>query len=240
MGNRNIRRIALGLVAAAMMMGFVGCIENDKSLVIMYNVVPDESCVYQIDPEYIRTRGFLDLNHPIYGTPAEPIYYFFPQIHNFMPTNLSAANSELDAMAIQLSNATISYEWLIGRESLTTYGHGTLLGLEDGQFDIYLSGVVGAADSSGDKPGQFVTHLRLIPPNVGTQLAALAAAAEEFVLGVHITIKGTTLGGVDMESNEFVYPIEFCWGCLSYTCPDGTFPSCQPGQDSNPLDCDST
>jgi hypothetical protein len=195
--------------------------------------------VYKIDPEYIRTRGFLDLNHPIYGTPAEPIYYFFPQIHNYMPTNLSTCNCELDAMAIQLSKATISYEWLIGRESLTTYGHGTLLGLEEGKFDIYLSGVVAAADQSG-APGQFVTHLRLIPPNVGTQLAALATDAEEFVLGVHVTIKGTTLGGVDMESNEFVYPIEFCWGCLSFSCPDGTYPSCQPGQDTNTLDCEES
>jgi len=240
MGNRKIGRFVLVLVAMSIATGFVGCIENDKSLVIIQNVAPDDSCLYQIDPEYIRTRGFLDLNHPNFGTPAEPIYYFFPQIHNYMPTNLSTCNCELDAMAIQLRKATISYEWLIGRDSLETYGYGTLVGLEEGEFDIYLSGTVAAADSSGS-PGQFVTHLRLIPPNVGAQLAALGTDAEEFVLGVHIQIKGTTLGGVDIESNEFVYPIEFCWGCLTTaTCPDGSYPACQPGQDSNPLECDDS
>ena len=237
MGNRIAGRVVLTLVAVAVMTGFIGCIDNDKSLVIMHNVVADDSCIYQIDSEYMRTRGFLDLNHPVFGTPAEPIYYFFPQVHNFMPTNLSTCNCELDAMAIQLKKATISYQWLIGGDSLTPLGHGNLLALEEGTFDIYLSGVVAAADTSG-KPGQFVTHLRLIPPYVGTQLAGLSTDAEEFVLGVHVTIKGTTLGGVDMESNEFVYPIEFCWGCLSYTCPDGTYPSCSPGQDSNPLECE--
>jgi hypothetical protein len=235
--NRIVRRVVLALVAAVVLTGFIGCIDNDKSLVVMYNVVPDESCIHQIDPEYVRTRGFLDLNHPAYGVPAEPIYYFFPQIHNLMPTNLSTCNCELDAMAIQLKKATISYEWLIGRDSLGTLGHSNLLTLEDGTFDIYLSGVVSAASSSGD-PGQFVTHLRLIPPDVGTQLTALSTDAEEFVLGVHVTIKGATLGGLDIESNEFVYPIEFCWGCLSYACPDGTYPSCNPGQDSNPLECE--
>ena len=236
MGYRKIGRFVLVLVAVSIAMGFVGCVENDKSLVIIHNVVPDESCIYKIDPEYIRTRGFLDLNHPFFGTPSEPVYYFFPQIHNYMCTNLNTScNCELDAMAVQLRKATISYEWLIGRESLTTYGHGTLLGLEEGEFDIYLSGTVAAADDSG-KPGQFVTHLRLIPPNVGAQLAALSTDAEEFVLGVHIKIKGTTLGGTDIESNEFVYPIEFCWGCLTATCPDGTYPACQPGQDLNDME----
>ena len=236
MGNWKAGRFGLVVVAAALTMSFVGCIDNNKSLVIMYNVVPGDDCTYQINSEEIRTRGFLDLNHPAYGTPAEPIYYFFPQISNFMPTNLSTCNCELDAMAIQLKKATISYQWLIGRDSLGPLGYNNLLALEDGKFDIYLSGVVAAASTSGD-PGQFVTHLRLIPPDVGTQLAALSTDAEEFVLGVHVTIKGTTLGGVDMESNEFVYPIEFCWGCLSLSCPDGTYPSCNPGQDINSLDC---
>lgn len=240
MGYRKIGRFVLVLVAVSIVTGFVGCVENDRSLVIIHNVVADESCEYQIDPEYIRTRGFLDLNHPVFGTPAEPIYYFFPQIHNYMPTNLSTPNSELDSMAVQLRKATISYAWLIGRESLTTYGVGDLTRLEEGEFDIYLSGTVAAADSSG-KPGQFVTHLRLIPPNVGSQLAALSTDAEEFVLGVHVKIKGTTLGGVDIESNEFVYPIEFCWGCLTATCPDGSYPACHPGQDSNdPAMCEES
>jgi len=239
MSYRKTGRFMLVLAAVGLLTGFVGCIDNDKSLVIMHNVVSDESCTYQIDPDYIRTRGFLDLNHPAFGSPTEPVYYFFPQVHNYMPTNLSTCNCELDAMAIQLKKATISYEWLIGEESLEIYGHGPLLGLEEGSFDIYLSGVVAAADTSGT-PGQFVTHLRLIPPNVGTQLAALSTDAEEFVLGVHVTIKGTTLGGVDMVSNEFVYPIEFCWGCLSETCPDGSYPSCQPGQDDNALECEES
>jgi hypothetical protein len=236
MANRKTGLFVLVLVAMVTTMVFVGCIDNNKSLVIVHNVVLDDECEYKPDPEYIRTRGFLDLNHPAYGTPGEPRYYFFPQVNNYMPTNLSTCNCELDAMAIQLRKATISYEWLIGRGALETL-HPELLSLEEGQIDIYLSGVVAPAGSGGD-PGQFVTHLRLIPPDVGTRLVVLGTEAEEFVLGVHVTIKGTTLGGVDIDSNEFVYPIEFCWDCLNRTCPDGTYPACYPGQDANPLECE--
>ena len=125
-------------------------------------------------------------------------------------------------------------EGLVGDESVVVALSGRVYCYADAS-----SGPIRPGDllTTSGKPGQFVTHLRLIPPNVGSQLAALSTDAEEFVLGVHITIKGTTLGGVDIESNEFIYPIEFCWGCLTATCPDGTYPSCLPGQDANALPC---
>jgi hypothetical protein len=68
----------------------------------------------------------------------------------------------------------------------------------------------------------------------------LASDAEEFVLGVHILLKAKDRNGGDVESNKFRYPIEFCWGCLTASCPDGTYPACFPGQDGNRLGCDQS
>jgi hypothetical protein len=212
-------------------LAFAASGEIDKELAIICHTAPDENCNIQIDSEHCLAKGVLDLNHP--GFYGEPVYYIFPQVHNYMPTG----NGDIDPMAVQLIKASISYEWLAGRDSLTTLGHDDLLALEEGQFDIYLSGVISAADSSGN-PGMLVTHLRIIPPDVGVQLTALGENADDFVLGAHVTISGTSLGGVDKKTNDFVHPIELCWGCLNEVCCADLspyYPACQPGQDDNSL-----
>jgi hypothetical protein len=210
--------------------------EVQAEVVILCHTAMDAQCNIQVDSESCAAKGVLDLNHP--GFFGEPVYIIFPQILNYLP----AAGGDVDPMALQLIKASISYEWLVGRDSLAPLGHQTLLALEEGGFDMYLSGVVSAADGSGN-PGRMVTHLRVIPPDVGVQLTALGEDANDLVLGMHVTIEGTTLGGVDKQTNEFLHPIELCWGCLDEVCCTGLYeyyPSCHPGQDNNsllPCDC---
>lgn len=200
----------------------VGC---GGELVILRNVIPDENCEFHAGSEHFLPRGILDLDHPAYGVPGEPIYYMHPEITG--------------TPGIQLRGATMKYRWLIGRESLTAYGLNVLLGLEEGDLFYPLSGELAFKDEEGNLRA-VVQSIRLIPPNVGAQLAALGSDAEEFVLGVHIVLKGSERDGGDVESNKFIYPIEFCWGCLTVACPDGTYPACYPGQDGNWLDCDQS
>jgi hypothetical protein len=212
-------------------LAFAASGDIEEELAIICHTAPDENCIVQVDTDYCLAKGVLDLNHPAFS--GEPAYYIFPQVHNYMPTG----DGDLDPMAVQLIKASISYEWIVGRDSLTTLGNDNLLILEEGTFDTYMSGVISAADSSGN-PGIFITHLRAIPPDVGVQLTELGENADDFVLGVHVTISGTSLGGVDKKTNDFVHPIELCWGCLSEVCctdPYTYYPACQPGQDDNSL-----
>jgi hypothetical protein len=205
--------------------------EIQEEIAILCHTAMDANCNFQFDPEFCLAKGILDLNHPAFN--GEPVYYLWPHVLNYMLTG----GGDIDPMAVQLVKASISYEWLVGRDSLEPLGHITLLALEEGRFDIYLSGVISAADASGN-PGRIVTHLRVIPPDVGVQLAALGENADDFVLGVHVTISGTSLGGVDKQTNDFVLPIELCWGCLDVVCCAGLYeyyPACHPGQDDNSL-----
>lgn len=181
---------------------------------ILRNTIPDKDCNPSIEPANYLPRGLLDLNHRIFE--MEPVYYMHPQVDN--------------AQGIKLKDAVISYEWLVGRESLTTYGHGTLLGLEEGEFTMPLSGEL------KQLPGSYtsvVPFVQVIPPNVGVALSALYTDAEEFTLGIHLRLRGES-----EESNTFRYPVNFCWGCLDEICCPGEheyFPSCYPGQDVNNL-----
>jgi len=68
---------------------------------------------------------------------------------------------------------------------------------------------------------------------------------DRVVLGLHLRIEGETLGDRTVESNDFIFPITFCSGCLAKTCKDENgndildgdgnpiYPGCRPGQDTN-------
>lgn len=181
---------------------------------ILRNTVPDKDCNPSVNPANFLPRGLLDLNHPIFE--AQPVYYMHPQVAN--------------ANGIRLKEAVISYEWLVGRESLATYGLGVLLGLEEGEFSVPLSGNLQPVPGSTTSVVPFV---EVIPPNVGTHLSMLYMDAKEFTLGIHLRLKGES-----EESNTFLYPLDFCWGCLDEVCCPGEneyYPSCYPGQDINNL-----
>ncbi len=108
------------------------------------------------------------------------------------------------------------------------------------EFSTTASGVIDPAE--GSEPGYGFASVILIPPDVG---------ANEVVATVRVF--GRTLGGEEIESAEFSFPIELCDKCLiqfpgdadnpatpEYDCTpsedDPISTSCAPGQDS-PIDC---
>ena len=88
-----------------------------------------------------------------------------------------------------------------------------------------------------------VIGFEAIPHQIGGQLTGLGADADGVVLGLGVVIHGTTLGGTEVTTNRFVFPVYLCWGCLQadgqgdpYACcdpqADAYFPFCVPGQDA--------
>jgi hypothetical protein len=77
-------------------------------------------------------------------------------------------------------------------------------------------------------------------------LSGLSAVGDRKTVIVHIQAVGHTNAGVRMESNEFLYPVELCVGCVPFAnaCPGGlggatgkvvdTASVCIPGQDVVP------
>jgi len=192
-------------------------------------------------------RGTLDLGFWGTGGLVKPTYVIFPQIHNNMPFNGDPLNHQLDSMAVLIEKATITYKWLYGREEVER-GHAELLLIEDVEETVYLAGTVDSGGSTGGEPGKMVTGFEAIPHQLGGQLSGLEQDAEGLVLGLEVVIHGTTLGGIEVTTNKFVFPLYLCWGCLQvdnqgdfYMCcdpnADAYLPACVPGQDAVTLPC---
>jgi hypothetical protein len=177
----------------------------------------DQQCAVSTDEANCIEKGLLDLDHPLFA--GAPSYYLFPILHN-----------KSDNTVLTIKKFTISYQWLEGRDTLKDY-YPSLQMLEEGEFDVYFG-------LSIDLDDKAQTDIRAIHPDVGNSLTLLSTDAEEFVLGVNLTAKAETPDGAAITSNTILFPIELCWGCLSETCPDGTYPACMPGQNGNNLSCE--
>ena len=86
-----------------------------------------------------------------------------------------------------------------------------------------------------------LTSVDLFPPDVASSLGLSVAANERKVVYVHIQATGRTASGTTVNSNEMIFPVEFCNGCLfetSSNCPTvqgvpqyATSTVCSAGQD---------
>ena len=112
----------------------------------------------------------------------------------------------------------------------------------DSEIASFTSPGAGFVDpGNGNEPGYGIMFAELIP-------RGLITAPQRVTVSVRVF--GETLGGRDIESSEFIYPISVCQGCLvsfpsdaidavTGDCTKGEPPSetpCNIGQDS-PIDC---
>ncbi len=209
-----------------------GCVDNDRSLTVIKVLIPDDECVYTVD-EYFRSSGLLDLAFPGYG--GEPYYALGVQVRNALPPVPSCETGNLYAHDIQLERVEIRYSFPQGREVVEGMAPALLL-LEDQESQLLISGTFGAETDEN------ILAFTAIQSQVGALLFSLGEDADQVVLGINIKLIGSTLGGDRIESNEFLYPINLCWGCLTdFACEDGSYPACLPGQDSVDFDlCDDS
>lgn len=117
------------------------------------------------------------------------------------------------------------------------------------EFTVPANGVI-RPDSSGD-PGFGIVTATLIPAATGVELAAeLSNPAEVRTRVAVVSVFGTTIGGIDIESSPFNYVISVCEGCsINYpaeaidssggcfgAAADAEQAPCRIGQDQ-PVDC---
>jgi hypothetical protein len=235
------------LLVVVLAAGLAGCISNDRSLQVVHNSFRTEGCDGFASENSFRAEGLLDLA-------GGGRYVMVPLLKNFMYNSKAGVS-----MSVNLQQARISYEWLEGRELLEdpqwASVTSSLVLIEDQEVTVPMSGRVEAA-SGVDEPSKTWIDVEVVhSSDIGKSLAALTRTSVAFPLdrlyfGVHLTVEGETVGGTGISSNEFVYPIRFCSGCLAteifdnvaqYVCcvhttstEDNTAPSCYPGQDDAP------
>ncbi len=251
--------LAIGVCIAA------GCISNDRSLLINGATGFKEDCTANTSETSFLVTGVLDVA-PAYGPNFPLVYYNTFKIQNFL---YSTSGESLDSNKVMLEWVRVRLEWLRGKNiadpNLQSDMNLVVATPEQsfplsGMIDSGNEGKAGTAwvpmklidsvDGDNNSPGLRLMDLFANPDN--------AIYASNLVLGLHIQVEGTTTGGQNIISNEFIFPLEFCYGCLAadrngnvpvYMCcqdtpslTDDYFPYCGGIQDVKPAckGCDST
>ncbi len=233
-----IASLLLVMLGASML--FSGCIDDEKSFVIMSAIPPNDDCTMSINGYYV-SEGLLDLNfYSAIGHPEiPPSYYGIFQLNNYFINTADKDSGLIDANRINLERFEVTYSWVKGEEIVQQPGNENLAFLaESPAMVVPVSGFIPSA-SAADKPGRLPVAGLIIAPDQGSVLLDIQSGEElSLVLGVHLKAFGTTAGGKAVESNEFVFPVYFCRGC--HACPtDTTYIACLPGQDNFTCEEDS-
>lgn len=202
-----------------------GCVSDDSaSLYISHNVVPDENCTVEPD-NVIRLGGYFNVEKQQTG------YRLFP-VYNSNLRNRGSA-SQADPNIIQITRARIR----LMDESLT------LLALNGvaSEYDLVTTGFIPSTQSSAAAQ-QAVGSITAIPQNYGPALTDYLGGDTLRTIVVGVTVFGETIGDLDLESEEWTWPLQICSGDCLQVCidPDAMEmqTTCTPYQDENtPVNC---
>ena len=90
----------------------MGCADNDKSVVILFNIAPTDECTVTVQKSgsdaVFYSQGLFDLK-------IASQYIMHLQIENYMPNNYNKSAGDLDSMAVQIEYAEITYSWVGGK-----------------------------------------------------------------------------------------------------------------------------
>ena len=203
-------------VVASAAFGLCGCAENESSIYIRQVAARlAPECRVEADPSKdLRMRGMLDL-----GLSSD--YHADLVIGNQMVSQGWGAGLRTETSRVRLEGAVVT---------LRTKG-GTVI--DDRTTDA--SGFVDPG--TGESPGFGITSVALVEPGTVDDYVGRTVIAT-------IRVFGTTLGGTEVESGDFTFPIGVCYGCLvSFPLdaldPVGTSVECTqggetPDDDTNP------
>lgn len=228
------RSLGVVLVSASLGLAATACQENESVLFIVGVLDVDRSdCVASAQADAsMLAEGTLDLSLR----------------RGYRAALLVGSHLTPRGSRDQIRTETARF-YLQGAEVTLTDLQGQLLnlGATSNPYSTIGTGFVNPA--SGDDAGYGVTFVDIVPPG-------LDSLVDQRVIS-RVRAYGTTLGGAELESNEYIFPITICNGCLiqygtgtanpqpggAYLCQTVTtaddepeFTGCFPGQDT-PVPC---
>ena len=176
------------------------CVEDTPSIFIHENVSYNEECSIRLDSEEeVLNRGIGNMDVTVARS-----YRMHIKVENLLSSSSTSNLSEGSiAGTYEANNITLTHA-LVGIDGP---GSGLNVALPQG-LEIPISGTI--------EPGEYqVIYLDVIGDALAEQLAvALDRRGSMVPLTVRIQIRGTTVSGTSVDSNEFLYPLEVCRGCL--------------------------
>lgn len=211
-----LRNKLVCIVAPALLLAPVasGCVDNNSTLYIRQLQAPESSnsCVVSNSPDSLHwTEGFFD-------TSLAPSYAGTVLVGNQAQQRGDEKTGKVETSGIQLYEAEIE---------TFDYTGATL-----SSFTMPTSGFV--EEAVGTTPSYGLAAVTLIDPSV-----APAVGSGQTVIS-RVKIYGETLGGLEVETGWWDYPIYVCDGCLGCVCPasvdDEYVTTCRPGN-NEAVDC---
>jgi hypothetical protein len=175
----------LGSLLALTALGGTACTDQKSSLYIIGVVKPPADCLYKAESRAtLLFRGRVDR-----GLVDEKPYSAV-----LLVANQLVARGDPGRLAVETSQ--VNFEGAIVSVSTST-------GAPLSEFTTVATGF--APQASGREPGLGLVEATLVPGSVGSPGQVVVARAKVF---------GTTVGGLEVESAEFLFPVDVCVGCL--------------------------
>lgn len=208
-----MRGSALALVAGSAAMLGAACVENESSLFIRACLTPSaDTCVAEPDEGSLaQSRGMLDTRFAGSGYRCQLLI-----------------GSQLVAVGSNTSLRTETSRVTIHSFDVTIHGDA---GEVVASYTVPSQGFIDPA--SGSNPGLGIAEALLVDVQTAATVLGKAAGSSFFPeVIVSVVARGRTLGGLEVASGEWQFPITICEGC---TCA-GKDPACKTA-DSAKEDC---
>ena len=209
-------RTAARLGWLSCLLALVGCVDDNVSVFISGNLAPmieETTCAYDPGSTVFLSQGKLDV---AFGGS----YSVNPLINNQLQRRGVSGRAETNG--IQLTRAEVTLEGLDGLP--VDFG-----GLPN-PFSVPTSVYIPPA-SSPEAPGTAAGTIVVMPTDYTLSLPIAAGSTTTITAAVRLV--GRTLGDIDIETGEWIFPIEVCNGCL-LVCdigPEDEPVACNAGQD---------
>jgi hypothetical protein len=232
--------LCLGAATAASVLT-PGCADNDMSIFVVHVQAPPQNrqngvCLYEADPTLPKiSEGSVDVLF-------RDSYEAQVLVGNQLIARGDSSNTRAESNRARVTGAEVT---------LTDAN-----GAELGAFTALTSGTIDPAGTSAPSYGTF--GITLIDRPTMERIGGGLGPRETRIVVANVKAFGQTLGGVDLESGEFAFPIRVCRGCLiSFASGDdpsvagvdcllpqppaggggATQAGCNPGQDGEPVPC---
>lgn len=221
--SRLLHRILAGtVILSAGVIATTGCVDNDSSLFIQ-GVLRPEAPECKVTPE----PGSTFIGTGVLDTAFSKEYHAWLLVGNQMTPRGTKGEARTETMRIRLNGAIVQLQNLKGDNV-------------GDEFSVPGSGFVSI--SSSEDPGYGAFEATLVPASTGSSFGGSMLIAK-------VRVYGETLGGQELESADFNFPIQVCSGCTvtfpaealdtngCCTMPGGPAPPCFAGEDI--VDCRS-
>ena len=203
-------------IAAIILLILSGCVDDADgvSVFVSGHVAPDDQCVFSPENDFYLGPGVLDLSFD------QANYFLHPLYNNQLVSRSSVAPLQADPNSVRIEGAVVR---ILDGDRNPVYGP------DDQGYTAEGTTVVPSAGTDG--PGRRVGNLHIIPPNIGADLRSRIGTSGL----IYASVKpfGKTNGDVDVELDEFLWPIRLCNECLRGCIDPGSSAElCFVGQDS--------